>query len=105
SGDPDHGRSQPACARRCAGREHRGAEQAAEAGVTARAARTMAHPADDRGGIGLDRFYCSLGVPCRHCEPAIFAAAITAWVRLSTPSFCRIAETCALIVASDTPSS
>src|SRR6266851_2402224 len=33
------------------------------------------------------------------------AAAITAWVRLSTPSFCRIAETCALMVASDTPSS
>jgi Na+/proline symporter len=32
------------------------------------------------------------------------AAAITAWVRLSTPSFCRIAETCAFTVASDTPS-
>ncbi len=26
-------------------------------------------------------------------------------VRLSTPSFCRIAETCALMVASETPSS
>ena len=40
-----------------------------------------------------------------HWPPAIFAAAITAWVRLSTPSFCRIADTCALMVASDTPSS
>ena len=30
--------------------------------------------------------------------------AITACVRLSTPSFCRMAETCALMVASDTPS-
>lgn len=46
-----------------------------------------------------------VGVPCFHCPPAIFAAAITAWVRLSTPSFCRIAETCALMVASETPSS
>ena len=35
----------------------------------------------------------------------IFEEAITAWVRLSTPSFCRIAETCALTVASETPSS
>ena len=35
----------------------------------------------------------------------IRAAAITAWVRLSTPSFCRMAETCALMVASETPSS
>src|SRR4051794_16665225 len=49
--------------------------------------------------------YCGVGVPCRHWLPAIFAAAITAWVRLSTPSFCSIADTCALIVASDTPSS
>ena len=30
---------------------------------------------------------------------------MTAWVRLSTPSFCSTAETCALMVASDTPSS
>ena len=30
--------------------------------------------------------------------------AMTACVRLSTPSFCRMAETCALMVASDTPS-
>ena len=34
----------------------------------------------------------------------IFAAAITACVRLSTLSFCRMAETCAFTVASDTPS-
>ncbi len=46
-----------------------------------------------------------VGVPCFHWPPAIFAAAITAWVRLSTPSFCRMAETCALMVASETPSS
>ena len=32
-------------------------------------------------------------------------AAITAWVRLSTPSFCRMAETCAFTVASDTDNS
>ncbi len=30
---------------------------------------------------------------------------MTAWVRLSTPSLCSTAETCALMVASDTPSS
>ena len=45
------------------------------------------------------------GIPWRQLPPAILAAAITACVRLSTPSFCRIAETCALMVASDTPSS
>ena len=39
------------------------------------------------------------------CPISILAAAITACVRLSTPSFCRIAETCAFTVASDTPSS
>ena len=52
--------------------------------------------------------YCARyadGVPCRHWPPAILAAAITAWVRLSTPSFCRIADTWALMVASETPSS
>ena len=35
----------------------------------------------------------------------IFDSMITACVRLSTPSFCRIAETCALMVASETSSS
>ena len=39
-------------------------------------------------------------VACRSCD-----SRMTAWVRLSTPSFCRTAETCALMVASDTPSS
>ena len=43
--------------------------------------------------------------PCLDWPPAILAAAITAWVRLSTPSFCRMAETWALMVASETPSS
>ena len=42
---------------------------------------------------------------CGHCPTSILEAAITAWVRLSTPSFCRIAETCAFTVASETPSS
>src|SRR5262245_30246231 len=37
-----------------------------------------------------------------HCPASIFAAAITACVRLSTRSFCRIAETCAFTVASET---
>ena len=31
----------------------------------------------------------AVGVPCFHWPPAIFAAAITARVRLATPSFCR----------------
>ena len=44
---------------------------------------------------------CS-GAACGHWPTSILAAAITAWVRLSTPSFCRIAETCALTVASET---
>jgi len=35
---------------------------------------------------------------------SILFIAITACVRLSTPSFWRIAETCAFTVASDTPS-
>ena len=42
---------------------------------------------------------------CGHWPASILPAAMTAWVRLSTPSFCKIAETCALTVASDTPSS
>ena len=40
-----------------------------------------------------------------HWPDSILPAAITAWVRLSTPSFCRMAETCAFTVASETPSS
>ena len=39
------------------------------------------------------------------CTPSMRLAAITAWVRLETLSFCRIAETCALMVASETLSS
>src|SRR5450830_357079 len=48
--------------------------------------------------------YPAAGAPCDHWPVSILAAAITAWVRLSTPSFCRMAETCAFTVASDTPS-
>ena len=51
SGDPDHRRPQPACAGRGARREHRGAQQAGQAGVAAGLARAMAHPADGGGGI------------------------------------------------------
>ena len=39
------------------------------------------------------------------CAFSILVARMTAWVRLSTPSFCRIAETWALTVASETLSS
>ena len=42
---------------------------------------------------------------CGHWPASILPAAMTAWVRLSTPSFCRMAETCAFTVASETPSS
>ena len=52
------------------------------------------------------RIQCSDGAAaCGHWPDSILAAAITACVRLSTPSFCRIAETCAFTVASDTSSS
>ena len=117
SGHPDHGGSQPERPGGRARGEHRDPQQAGETGLAPRPAGAVAHPADGGGG----------GVKRRHCEgatagarndggttrrralaplpPAILAAAITAWVRLSTPSFCRIAETCALMVASDTPSS
>jgi hypothetical protein len=47
--------------------------------------------------------HCSSATGC-HCSGSIFEAMITAWVRLSTPSFCRMAETWAFTVASDTPS-
>ena len=46
---------------------------------------------------------CS-GAACGQLPTSILAAAITACVRLSTPSFCRIADTCAFTVASETPS-
>jgi hypothetical protein len=40
-----------------------------------------------------------------NCPSSIFDAAITACVRLSTSSFCRIADTCAFTVASEIDSS
>jgi len=43
-----------------------------------------------------------IGATCGHWPTSILEAAITAWVRLSTPSFCRMADTCALTVASET---
>jgi hypothetical protein len=46
-----------------------------------------------------------IGMTCGHWPPSILDAAMTAWVRLSTPSFWRMAETWALTVASDTLSS
>jgi hypothetical protein len=36
----------------------------------------------------------------RYRTGSILAATMTAWVLLSTPSFCRIADTCAFTVAS-----
>ena len=54
-GHPHHRRSQPACPRRGAGGKYRGAEQAGEAGILARAAGPVAHPADGGGGIILKR--------------------------------------------------
>ena len=53
SGDPDHRRSQSACAGGGARGEDRGAQQAGQAGVAARPARAMAHPADGGGGITI----------------------------------------------------
>ncbi len=45
------------------------------------------------------------GTVVAQAVPAIFEAAITACVRLSTSSLVRIAETWAFTVASETPSS
>ena len=91
SGDPDHRRSQPACAGRGARRKDRGAQQAGQAGIAAGAARAVADAADGGGGVGRcailtritpERITCAsatrvtaaIGVPCRHWPPAIFAA-------------------------------
>src|SRR5581483_1088496 len=54
---------------------------------------------DDYGAVG------GAASDCRHWLPAMREAMITACVRLSTPSFCRMADTWALMVASETPSS
>ncbi len=90
----------PAVRERRARRRHPGAEQAAQAGGAARAAGAVARAAGGGGGV------TSLppAAPCGHWPDSILAAAITACVRLSTPSFCRMAETCAFTVASETPS-
>ena len=67
-----------------------------------------AHVGADAGGAkglcALPRIQLPVS-GCGHWPLSIFAAAITAWVRLSTPSFCNIADTCALMVASETESS
>ena len=64
---------------------------------------------DEAGSLSIQ----SAGLACAQSTPAgegrwvtpILAAAITAWVRLSTPSLSRMAETWAFTVASETPSS
>ena len=109
---------------------HPGAQQAAQAGGAARAAGAMARPRSRRRSsaqacremaerpddsrrfhwtpmsrLAMTRWAQCSGAACGHWPTSILAAAITAWVRLSTPSFCRIAETCAFTVASETPSS
>src|SRR5690606_40422911 len=98
SGRPDHGRPQPRRARRSAREEHSGIQQAGEAGGAARISGTMESSAAG-GGISLQ--FTGLG----QLPVSILDAAITAWVRLSTLSFCRIADTCAFTVASETLSS
>src|SRR5262249_25563425 len=110
----DPGRSQPARAwgrpREC----YPVASQADQAGSIARTIDAMAHAAGR--GRGMRRHtigeiittstnqWPALTV-CGHWPSSILEAAITACVRLSTPSFCKIAETCALTVASETLSS
>ena len=92
----------PARARRGARARRPGAEQAAQAGGAARAAGAMARAAGGGGGVdGIDQ-PISQPRALRPWPTSILAAAITACVRLSTPSFCRIAETCAFTVASET---
>ncbi|MGY4484679.1 hypothetical protein ACVWWR_003870 [Bradyrhizobium sp. LM3.2] len=49
--NPDHRRPQPRRANGCARGKGRGAQQAGEAGIAARPARPVAHPADGRGGV------------------------------------------------------
>src|SRR5262249_25610438 len=158
-----HRRPLAACPRRSAGRRRASPQQAAQAGIAARADHAVAcatrggggklsapalagegdHAKHGGGGAGLNPSSCpqarsklqSLKWPvganeaqsqspppprfarspspvctgeeeiCGHCPASIRPAAITACVRLSTPSFCKIAETCAFTVASDTPSS
>src|SRR5260370_42011129 len=129
AGDPNYRRSQPARAKCRARAQRQAAAEAAEAGFAARAAGAMAHAG--RGGVivlgkdGLSTakpirnrsvgfaslnlpynlpFQCPDSAACCHCSGSILEAMITAWVRLSTPSFCRIAETWAFTVASETPS-
>src|ERR1700674_29351 len=126
AGDPHYRRSQSARAQCGARAQCQAAPEAAEAGFAAGAAGAMAHAG--RGGIGGQQArqdvrdgpgaspnpeigsaavaprQCSNSAACRHCSGSILEAMITAWVRLSTPSFCKIAETCAFTVASETPS-
>ena len=52
SGDPDHGRPQPECAGGRARGKYRGAQQAGQTGLAARAARPVARPAAGGGGVG-----------------------------------------------------
>ena len=96
----------PARARGGARARRPGAEQAGQARGAARADGAMARAAGGGGGVGRQSgFNARAARPAATGRASILAAAITAWVRLSTPSFCRIAETCAFTVASDTVSS
>ncbi len=81
----------------------RPAAQAAQGGRPARA-HVPAHAAA-RGGGGISLLgQRQFGMRGQSADAPILLMAITACVRLSTPSFCRMAETCALMVASETPS-
>src|SRR6185503_20884836 len=77
------------------------AAQAAQGGSAARGYVSADVAARSGGGINLAG---QLVIRGQSADAPILLMAITACVRLSTPSFCRMADTCALMVASDTPS-
>src|SRR5262249_59313629 len=107
-------RSQPARAGGRSRERYPAAKKADQAGGMACATDAVAHAAGRGGGMRRHTIgelitnltnQCPALTICGHWPSSILAAAITACVRLSTPSFCRIAETCALTVASETLSS
>ena len=93
-----HGGPLPGGPRRGAGARRHRSEQAHQA----RRAQGLSQPC---GRHPAQRRRVGAQVLCSSASAPIRDSRMTAWVRLSTSSFCRTAETCALIVASDTPSS
>ena len=103
AGDPDHGGPLDRGAGRRRADRRTGHQQAGQAGSAALADHP--HAAHDAGRCGSEVKFASDQPEACSGSALILDSMITAWVRLSTPSFCRIAETCALIVASETSSS